>query len=229
MLMRDMSSKFDTLDRCRKLLELEEESSHLNVTVSPKDMEKRLARLELLRARMSVGKDIARRDLKNALTTQEWEAYENENEYYKNLNHFERPHALNKYIRLLRIADFYNSRADSTRITSRSVRDYQNRPGCYRLRNTAQTYYEKALEYLVEQLDSSRNDYGMILMWLDRPVDMTHGNEPSLDPVSMPRVRGSRSKYCLSDDKPNIFMQRRLSKYDALVKSIDSINQMLKA
>ena len=142
----------------------------------PKVAARRLKRLQKLLTRMDEGADIARRDLQNALTEQEWEEFEQANGYLRDEDEMlndSRPDELDSYLELLKKADFYYSRAESTKKTRRSRIDHLGQAGKTRLYNKADTYYERAIERLNEIL-SAADAYTQhqILMHLDRPWEI---------------------------------------------------------
>jgi hypothetical protein len=105
-----------------------------------------------------------------------------------------RPDELRTYLDLLKKADFYYYRAESTSKTERSRIDHLGRNGRKRLFDKADTYYERAIERLNEIFEScdgqTLND---VLLHLDRPWKL--GDDPNLGPNHMPRVRNSRSRF----------------------------------
>ncbi|TDK68530.1 hypothetical protein [Sapientia aquatica] len=214
-----------SLKRLAKLKEIDQKPVASQAVPNHAVKVSRHARLTLLLSRIDAGNDVARRELKNALTADEWGQFDEFGSYIRSGHLGERPEELKKYVELLRKADFFHSRADSTPVNSSSKRDANNRTGRDRLRFKAEATYEKALEYLSEILDSTANRNGLIEMWLDRPVDMTPGHEPSLDPISMPRLKGSTSVYCQSQAELTIFDQLRDAKRSALVNAIESLVQ----
>jgi hypothetical protein len=222
-----MPDHSDPFKRLAKLQQIEEQTPAAPEVPSQDELAGRLARLNVLRLRMDAGNDVARRDLKNALTVDEWARYEQSDSFIRSGHLGARPSVLDTYIEMLRKADFYHSRAESTLVTDRSRLDHHSRPGRHRLHTDAETAYEKAVEYLAEQLNVNTHNRALIEMWLDRPVDMTPGYEPSLDPISMPRVRGSRSVHCLTNTEPTIFDQKRKNKYTTLLDAIERIKQYL--
>ena len=191
----------------------------------PKVAARRLKRLQKLLTRIDEGADIARRDLQNALTEQEWEVFEQDNGYLRDEDEIlndSRPDALNSYLELLKKADFYYSRAESTKKTRRSRIDHLGQAGKTRLYNKADTYYERAIERLNEIL-SAADAYTQhqILMHLDRPWDL--GDFPNLGPVLMPRLRKSRSINSLSVGGPTKFDAKRENKRTAIQSAIAAL------
>ena len=98
----------------------------------PKVAARRLKRLQKLLTRMNEGADIARRHLQNALTEQEWDEFEQANGYLRDEEEMlndSRPDELDSYLELLKKADFYYSRAESTKNTRRSRIDHLGQAG----------------------------------------------------------------------------------------------------
>ncbi len=195
-----------------------------DLDTTPKVVTRRLKRLYALQKQLTAGNDIARRDLKNALTQMEWESFENECEYLNSTVDFlERPAELDRYLDYLRRADFLYNRSQSTKASFQSKRDSSGRNGRERLYYSSEREYEKALIYLDELLQGY-NDPSLayrVRYWLDRDVDMTPGYEPFIDQVGMPRVKGSRSHYCLDRDiKSNKYDQKRQAKQQAVDNAI---------
>lgn len=185
------------------------------------DTARRLARLRALRVKLDQGHDVARRDLKNALTQEEWATYQSIDGIATAGAMGSRPPELGEYVKLLRKADLYDLRADSTPRTNRSVIDHLNRAGQGRLRAKAETTYETALEYLATLLDGSQGE--IVRRWLDRPVRTDAGFEPSADRESVPRLITSRSQQAWARDLPTIFDRKRANKRIALDGAITSL------
>jgi hypothetical protein len=198
-----------TLEEIRKKLQQAQQAnqSEAIAKLDPAEKKRRLKRLKELFARIKSGEDITRRDLKNALTEEQWEEFEynNQNISVVEQESGNRPQELNSYLDLLKKADFYYYRAESTKKTERSRIDHLGRSGRKRLFDTADTYYERAIERLNEIFESCDGQtLQEVLSHLDRPWQL--GDSPNLGPNHMPRVRNSRSRF--SDT------QRGLTKYD---------------
>lgn len=119
-----------------------------DLDTNPKVVARRLKRLYELQTKLTAGDDIARRDLKNALTVLEWEGYENINEFNNSCEQcVERPAELNYYLEYLRKGDFFHNRAEKTKVTTKSKRDHRVRTGSLRLYHQAEGQYEEAIMY----------------------------------------------------------------------------------
>ena len=104
------------------------------------------------------------------------------------------PAQLQRYQDLITAADKLNALAESAATRSkRSGKTNASRD----LRYRAAAAYERACEYLDEQLkvvDLAIEQ--QIRAWLDRDFDYTVGGNIAIDCVGVARIRGSRSKYC---------------------------------
>lgn len=216
-----------TLEEIRHRLQQAQSSINASETTDPAEKKRRLKRLKELKARLRIGEDISRRDLKNALTNSEWEKFEEQNSFIDRENETldeERPSELDSYLKKLRQADFYYARAESTNVSNRSRIDEQGKNGRQRLYAKAQRAYEQALEELDSQLNRA-DPYieNQIRSWLDRDFDYSTENAPALDPIQMPRIRNSRSQHNDKDNRLNKFERKRQNKIDAVANAIASL------
>jgi len=127
------------------------------------------------------------------------------------------PDKLRQYAQLVRQGDRYEALANRFMRSRTTKRDARGRTASARLRGQAETSYESAGVYLHDLLDGLP---GMpfdaelayhVQQWLDRPVSVAQGQEPSTDCVGIARIRGSKSKYSLSVTQPMSTI--RLRKY----------------
>lgn len=186
----------------------------------------RKKRLERQLQRIDSGKDVARRDLETALTADEWTTYEAMDEQETALKTLdERPAEFARYIEMLKLADFYHTRALVTKTTKRSRRDSQGRTGVGRLFDKGESWYEDALIHLEEiVLGADAAKRAELLSWLDRDVEFVAGSALGADCVNIPRVRGSKSKHAQAPTAThNIFEMRRLNKRRVLQQALDSL------
>ena len=215
-----------TLEEIRKKLQQAQQQQNADAVsqLNPAEKKRQLKRLKELFVRLKSGEDISRRDLKNALTEQQWEEFEynNQNIDIEELDASNRPDELRTYLDLLKKADFYYYRAESTSKTERSRIDHLGRSGRKRLFDTADTYYERAIERLNEIFSScDAQTLNEVQTHLDRPWAL--GDSPNLGPNHMPRVRNSRSRYSDSQSGLTKFDLRRKYKRDAIESAIAAL------
>lgn len=206
-----------TLAEIKKKLE-RQKAEAAALPISPKVKAQRLKRLKKLLKHAKDGDDIPRRDLKSALTENEWTDFESDNSQIGAAPDFfeERPKELDKYLEKLKYADFLDARAGVTPVTKRSKKDYLGRSGNKRLYHDAETAYERALEVLEEIFSSSTpQTIAQVESWLDRPFDYTFGGSVSADRGNVPRLKNSRSFYAKNvagTSQDTKFDQRRRNK-----------------
>ena len=215
-----------TLEEIRNKLQQAQQQQNADAVsqLNPAEKKKRLKRLKELFVRLKSGEDISRRDLKNALTEQQWEEFEynNQNIDIEEPDASNRPDELRTYLDLLKKADFYYYRAESTSKTERSRIDHLGRSGRKRLFDTADTYYERAIERLNEIFEScDAQTLNEVQTHLDRPWAL--GDSPNLGPNHMPRVRNSRSRYSDSQSGLTKFDLKRKYKRDAIESAIAAL------
>jgi hypothetical protein len=216
-----------TLEEIRKKLQQTQQASHTKALaeLDPVEKKRRLKRLKELLIRLKSGEDITRRDLKSALTKAQWDEFEYNNQNISVLEQdsSNRPQELNSYLNLLKKADFYYYRAESTSKTERSRIDHLGRCGRQRLFDKADTYYESAIGRLNEIFESS-DAYiiQLVLSYLDRSWQL--GDSPNLGPDYMPRVRNSRSRFSDSQSGLTKFELKRKYKRDAIESAIVVLN-----
>ena len=118
----------DTLEEIRKKLQQAQQANQSEYVAKLDFAEKkrRLKRLKELFACLKSGEDITCRDLKNALTDEQWEEFEynNQNIDVEDPDSSNRPDELRTYLDLLKKVDFYYNRAESTKKTERSRIDH---------------------------------------------------------------------------------------------------------
>ena len=215
-----------TLEEIRKKLQQAQQQQNADAVsqLDPAEKKRQLKRLKELFVRLKSGEDISRRDLKNALTEQQWEEFEynNQNIDIEEPDASNRPDELRTYLDLLKKADFYYYRAESTSKTERSRIDHLGRSGRKRLFDKADTYYERAIERLNEIFESCDGQtINEVLAHLDRPWQL--GDSPNLGPNHMPRVRNSRSRYSDSQSGLTKFDLKRKYKRDAIESAIAAL------
>jgi hypothetical protein len=215
-----------TLEEIRKKLQQAQQAnqSEALAKLDPTEKKRRLKRLKELFVRLKGGEDIIRRDLQNALTAEQWEEFEynNQNIDVEEPDSSNRPDELRTYLDLLKKADFYYYRAESTKKTERSRIDHLGRSGRKRLFDTADTYYERAIERLNEIFESCDGEtLNEVLSHLDRPWSL--GDSPNLGPNHMPRVRNSRSRFSDSQSGLTKYDLKRKYKREAIESAITAL------
>lgn len=149
---------------------------------------KRLARLEHLLQQIEHGKDVAKRDLKSALTDAEWIEYERHKAAELENRNQEPPTELEKYLDLKKQADLARARAN---------RHYHRKTGSKnpgiskKMYESQDALVERALEHLKELLASKRE----MVAWLtvDGPFDSL---DAAIDARVMPQLITSRTASC---------------------------------
>ena len=124
-----------TLEEIRKKLQQAQQQQNADAVSQLDSAEKKrqLKRLKELFVRLMSGEDISRRDLKNALTDEQWDEFEYNNQNIEERDSSNRPNELRTYLDLLKKTDFYYNRAESTKKTERSRIDHLGRAGRKRL------------------------------------------------------------------------------------------------
>lgn len=136
-------------------------------------MSKIKKRIEILIERLENGYDIQNRDLKTVLTDCEFEIYESDWEQSKDYHHGKIFERCSRYEEFLTKGDFFYNRAESGRFKNSKE-----------LHDSAQRFYEKALEALREEIEMN----SVFSASYDRSVD-----DASLSQAGMPRHRSSKS------------------------------------
>ncbi|MDO9279591.1 MAG: hypothetical protein Q7U05_13630 [Polaromonas sp.] len=152
------------------------------------------------------------RALRSVLTADEYERYCSEvsapTSLLEVISLDGKPDVIVHYAELIVAADRFNSRADAA---SRSSTRYNK---AVKLRQQAEHQYERACEYLDEQLGAvDAQTENAIRAWLDRDFNTSPTGNISIDCVGVARVVGSRNKYCLAAAGSNKQdkLQRKLS------------------
>jgi hypothetical protein len=136
-------------------------------------------RLEELLNRLESGEDVAARDLKNALTVQEFEYYENHWQWIQDLKSGIGIEICSEYEKIIHDADFTYNKAESGRF---------NKTVSKRLHEVAQSQYEHGIEILKEAIGQNPN----IAVAYDRFPD-SFSEDIGLCPEGVPRAINSKS------------------------------------
>lgn len=148
------------------------------------------AKVEKLIAKLDSGKAVSIRDLRSALGDDGVKEYESrwQAELDRRTDFAQKPQVIKEYEDLLKKADFANNRADGIKISSRSKRDHNGMYSNERLRSTAESLYEDALERAQEIVSADAN----MRIWFDRDVADTADGTLCADMAGVPRIVTSR-------------------------------------
>lgn len=138
---------------------------------------------ESLIEKLKAGKTVSDRALKRTLSNKDYQDYQSELLSYKNKS---RPRELADYQAKIKLAILSYSKMEKYSASGKHIlaKKYANR---------AESEFEAALEYINEMIQSN-NDLNL---WLDRsPLGIG-----DFDPISIPRVIGSKTGYCLNKNK----------------------------
>jgi hypothetical protein len=175
--------------------------------VKVKKLELRMSRvkkrIEVLIRRLENGDDIQNRDLKAVLTKQEFEVYEGDWEQSQDYFHGKMFDRCSRYEELLAKGDFFYNRAESGRFKNSKE-----------LHDSAQSFYEKALEALSEEIGMN----SVFSASYDRSVD-----DASLNQAGMPRHRSSKS--ISNEAKSNERLDKRQFKLKHLKSSLEDFER----
>jgi hypothetical protein len=133
------------------------------------------------------------------------------------------PHDLRSYKSLLQQADFEYNKYDRMSSLRSSGRVRYSAVTVKRAENKAEALYEDALERLEEiWACASPCEQHYLQNWMDRELDFDAGNNRTIgiDPVSIPRVRGSRSHNALDTGLPKL--SKRLKRKECQLMALRS-------
>lgn len=158
-----------------------------------------LAKAKKLVEKLNNSGDVSLRDLEAALGKDGVEDYENRWRYEldKRSQFAQKPEEIKQYEALVHEADFDENRANGIKqIGKRSKKDIHGRDSKKRLREQAESKYERALEYLSEILNADPS----LEIWFDRKADFDPDTTNlGTHPQGVPRTVTSRSEYKLGD------------------------------
>jgi hypothetical protein len=218
-----------TLEQIR--IEIKQKEADVKNIVPPQHLSNkdktRHKRLLRLLAAIESGQSVANRELRTALTDDEWDDFIARREHIKEARQEKMPDVLKDYIEKLKKADFLYMRARNTKTTKRSRRDINGNTGATRLEYKAESLYEDALIKLEEMFDGRYKEIeGELTTWFDRDIDLTHGSLLGADPSNIPRINVSKSQHCLTKGykkHENEFEQRRDTKKDMVIQSLKTL------
>jgi len=170
----------------------------------------RKALLESLMAKIRDEKSPSNRELKRALTEEEWAKYEKRAETYKPVQKMPEYllQGLLPYLTALRKADSLDHQADVRSRKWHLPREEHQFCGLYPtvpVRSRAEFAYERALGKLAEAIDS----YGALDDWFDRPINLDESID--LAPEGPPRLRTSRSPHTLHNGQTKLSKRALIS------------------
>lgn len=148
---------------------------------------KRANKLQKILTKLQNGENVENRVLRNNLTDNEFAAIENDWNDQKELREElkDKPREIIEYEQRVKEALFAYNKYDT----------YKNKDAIKKAKSISDSHFERLNEYLQEIMYADPS----LREWFDRNISFEHGEEPGLDPISIPRVVGSRSLDCQSD------------------------------
>jgi len=185
-------------------------NAELNPTLSGHQVRQLQVVNELLRTLIN-GRSIREKQLKRALNAEQYAEYEYAKSSQQHPSEIEygdgMPDELRSYKVLLYQADFHYNRYERLSSLPTSGRVRYTTSTIERAGNKAESLYEDALERL-EEIWTSAGPYEQhqIQNWMDREIDFDAGYDRKIgiDPVQIPRVRGSKSVNALDSGLPKL-------------------------
>lgn len=192
--------------------------------LSNKDKTRHKRLLRLLTA-IESGESVANRELRTALTDDEWDDFIARKEHIAETRQDKMPDLIRDYMDILKKADFYYMRSLTTKTTERSRKDINGKVGRSRLGDKAESLYEDAYGKLEEMFDGTYVAQEQELRsWFDRDITFEHGSLIGCDTANIPRIKGSKSKHSQQISiKQNEFEQRRDTKKHIIIQSLKTL------
>lgn len=147
---------------------------------------KKIERIKKLISRLDDGVDISITSLSRVLTGIQLDQFRKDWEDELSTRKVEKPHQLKIYENKIKIGTLHYQKMERysfTKDKNRLAKKFSDK---------AENAFEKAIEYLIEQLQADSN----LRMWIDREPDGLN-----LTPMGIPRVIGSSSFECLIKTK----------------------------
>lgn len=174
------------------------------------DEHTRLTLLNKLLAQQLRGKTVGKGAIERALTEDEYADYESsltqpvtmtEVMYADGV-----PDVLKRYNVKLRDADFQSNKYEKMNGLRGIGKAKYKTDSLRRTNQRSEHLYERALEYLQEQIDVATRDRRQdeLLRWLDRDVDFSTDGNLSIDADGVPRVKGSQSPHAQDAGLPKL-------------------------
>jgi len=149
-------------------------------------VELRISRIQKLIDRLEGGEDVSTSSLSRVLTTEQFEHYQENWKDELSLRKIEKPREIKEYERKIKIASLHYQKMERFSFIkgkARLAREYSHK---------ADNAFEKAYEYLIEQLHANSE----LRFWIDRDPDPSQRC-----PIGIPRIIGSSSFECLDKRK----------------------------
>lgn len=173
------------------------------------NLQKKIARIKTLIARLEAGETVSTSSLARVLTESQMITLSEEWEEEKSTRKVQKPKALKKYESLIKNAIFLYGRGD--RMCFENVPHHKIKAMFHKAENA----FELALEHLGEAIDSDSS----LRLWIDRDL-----KDAECDPIGIPRVIGSSSFECQSKLKvPFPTFTKRQFKVFALEQALEAL------
>jgi len=146
----------------------------------------KISRIKILIQRLEGGRDITISSMNRVLTPVQMKEFKTDWEDELSNRRVQKPTQLKTYERMIRVGCLHYQKMEKysfTKDKNRLAKKFSDK---------AEDIFEKAIEYLVEQLQADSN----LRMWIDREPDGSN-----LTPMGIPRVIGSSSFECLIKTK----------------------------
>lgn len=148
--------------------------------------ELKISRIQKLINRLKGGEDVSTSSLSRVLTTEQLQEYEANWKEELSLRKIKKPKEAKEYERRIKIASLHYQKME--RFSFIKGKDQISREYSHK----ADDAFEKAYEYLIEQLHANSE----LRLWIDRNPDPSQRC-----PISVPRIIGSSSFECLDKRK----------------------------
>ena len=173
--------------------------------------ENKIKRIKELITRLDNGIDISITSLSRVLTGIQLDQFRRDWEDELSFRKVEKPHQLKIYEKKIKVGILHYQKMEKysfTKDKNRLAKKFSDK---------AEDAFEKAIEYLIEQLQADSN----LRMWIDRDPDGSN-----LTPIGIPRVIGSSSFECLVKTKtPYPVITKRELKLRALESALSELTE----
>jgi len=171
----------------------------------------KISRIKILIQRLEGGRDITISSMNRVLTPVQMKEFKTDWEDELSNRRVQKPTPLKTYERMIRVGSLHYQKMEIYSFTK------DKNQLAKKFSDKAEDIFEKALEYLQEQLQTDSN----LRMWIDREPDGSN-----LTPMGVPRVIGSSSFECLVKTKTPypVFTKRKL-KLRALESALSDLTE----